>query len=199
MNKTPDWQAICVFAGSNSGTEPAYSAAAAQLGEVLGRQGLKLVFGAGSVGLMGVAADAALAAGGYVEGVIPTFLARKELLHSRISHVHITPDMHTRKAKMAELSDAFIALPGGLGTFEELFEVLTWAQLGVHQKPIGLLNVAGFFDPLVQFVEHAIDQGFIHESHQQLLIVRDEVDSLLHAMRNAPIPERPKWLELDET
>src|SRR5262245_4943907 len=139
---------ICVFCGSSRGSRPDYAAAAAQLGELLARRGIRLVYGAGNIGLMGVVADAALAAGGQVVGVIPRMLVEKELAHRGLSELRIVGTMHERKAQMADLSDAFIALPGGLGTLEELCEVLTWAQLGIHAKPVGCLNVCGYFTAL---------------------------------------------------
>ena len=148
-------QSVCLFCGSNRGVQPEYASAARAFGTALAEQGLTLVYGAGNIGLMGVAADAALAAGGKVIGVIPEFLKDKEVAHLGLSELHVTSTMHERKALMAELSDAFVALPGGFGTFDELFEILTWAQLSVHNKPVGLLNVAGFFQPLMEMVRHA--------------------------------------------
>lgn len=170
---------ICVFCGSKVGTSGAYRAAAERLGEVLVERGIGLVFGGGSVGLMGVIADAVLARGGEVIGVIPEVLATEELLHTRVATMHVTASMHARKARMAELSDAFIALPGGFGTFEELFEMVTWTQLGIHSKPVGLLNVAGYFDPIVRLVDHAIAEGFIKEKNRELIVVADRPEPLL--------------------
>ena len=152
---------VCVFCGSKVGHNSLYRDTAQTLGKLLVKGGLGLVYGGGSVGLMGVIADTVLAAGGEVIGVIPEMLATTELLHTGVQQMHRMHSMHARKAKMAELSDAFIALPGGYGTFEELLEMITWAQLGIHRKPVGLLNVAGYYDPLVQFVDHAIAEGFI--------------------------------------
>src|SRR5579872_5312805 len=145
---------VCVFCGSNVGVQAAYSKAAEELGREIVRRGWQLVFGGGSVGLMGVVADAVLAAGGEVIGVLPDMLATKELLHPRATKMHIAPTMHARKALMEDLSDAFVALPGGYGTFEELLEIITWAQLGIHAKPIGLFNTRGFYDGLTRFFDH---------------------------------------------
>eukprot|EP00913_Durusdinium_trenchii_P023285 g21863.t1 len=161
-------QRICVFCGSRTGDDDAYRAAASQLGTRLAEAAIGLVFGGGSVGLMGVIADAVLAVGGEVVGVIPEMLATKEVQHPAVADMRLVPDMHARKALMAELSDAFIALPGGYGTFEELFEVVTWAQLGIHRKNIGLLNIGGFFDPLCRMIDHAIQEGFVRPDHREL-------------------------------
>lgn len=148
---------------------------------------------------MGVIADAVLAAGGRVIGVIPDFLATRELLHPGLTQTIVTEDMHTRKAKMAELADAFIAMPGGLGTFEEFFEVLTWAQLGVHRKPIGLLNVAGFYDPVLELIDHAIQSGFVRGEHRKLLEAANEPQELLTRLLRKQMPTLPKWTNLSET
>lgn len=163
-----------------------YAAAATALGHALARRGLELVYGAGSVGLMGVLADAVLAAGGRVTGVIPEALATRELMHPGLTTSHVVPDMHTRKATMARLSDAFIALPGGLGTYEELFEVATWAQLGFHAKPIGLLSTAGYFDPLLALLDHTAAQGFVSRQHRELFVVATEPAALLDALAQVP-------------
>jgi uncharacterized protein (TIGR00730 family) len=191
---------VCVFCGSSAGTHPVYRQAAVDFGTLLARQTLELVYGAGSVGLMGAIADAALAAGGHVIGVIPHFLATRELLHEGLTEIIETHDMHERKAKMSSLSDAFVALPGGLGTFEELFEVLTWAQLGLHAKPIGLLNVRGYFDPLIELVDRAIGEGFCRPEHRRLFVVDTESESLLQQLRDHDPPKLRKWIEsVDET
>ncbi|HEX7983819.1 MAG TPA: TIGR00730 family Rossman fold protein, partial [Duganella sp.] len=151
---------ICVYCGANAGVTPAYAEAARALGRALVDQNLALVYGGGKVGLMGVIADAVLAAGGEVTGVIPTALVEREVGHMGLTRQFIVKDMHERKAMMASLSDGFIAMPGGMGTLEELFEMLTWSQLGIHAKPIGLLNVDGFYDGLIDFIAHASGQGF---------------------------------------
>ena len=154
-------QSLCVFCGSSVGARPEYAAAAAELGTLLARRGIRVVFGAGHVGLMGVVADAALAAGGQAIGVIPQLLVDRELAHRGLTELRIVGSMHERKALMVALSDAFIALPGGLGTLEELVEVVTWAQLGLHRKPCGLLNVDGYHDPLIAFLDRAVEEGFV--------------------------------------
>ncbi|MBB5018494.1 hypothetical protein HNQ59_001783 [Chitinivorax tropicus] len=184
---------VCVFCGSRSGKNPAYKAAARALGEALARRGLALVYGGGNVGLMGEIADAALAAGGEVIGVIPDFLMEKELGHGGCTELHVVDSMHTRKAMMADLADAFIAMPGGFGTFDELFEIVTWCQVGVHAKPIGLLDVEHYFDPLIKMVEYAIDEDFARQDNRSLLIVRDEVETLLDALKTTPVVLGPKW------
>ena len=191
---------VCVFCGSNPGARPEYAAAARRLGGALARRGVALVYGGASVGLMGVVAEAALAADGEVIGVIPRWLATQEVAHRGLSTLHVVDSMHERKARMAELADAFVALPGGFGMLDELLEAITWAQLGLHRKPIGLLNVAGYFDRLLALVEHAIAERFVHEGHRALLLCADDVDALLDAVATRPPPPAPrKWLTLDET
>ncbi len=161
---------LCVYCGSKVGLHPNYRAVAEELGRILAARQIGLVYGGGQVGLMGVVADAVLAGGGHVTGVIPDRLATRELLHPGAQEMFVVPTMHARKAKMTELADAFVAMPGGYGTFDELFEAITWAQLGYHHKPIGLLNVAEFFNPLLQMVRHAVNEGFIHSRHEQLIV-----------------------------
>jgi len=171
--------AVCVFCGSSTGDDPAFAAAARAFGRTLARRGTALVFGGGHVGLMGVLADAALAAGGQVVGVIPERLAERELAHSRLTRLIVQPSMHERKAKMASLADAFVAMPGGLGTLDELFEIWTWAQLGFHDKPIGLLNTAGFFAPLLELTAHMVRTGFVREPNLDLVLTDDDGERLL--------------------
>ncbi len=190
---------LCVFCGSSSGTAAVHRESAVDLGRRLAAQNCRLVYGGGSVGLMGAIADAVLAEGGKVTGVIPQFLATAELLHPGVKDMRRVPNMHARKAMMSEEADAFIALPGGLGTFEELFEVITWAQLGVHDKPIGLLNSAGYFDPLVHLISHAVDSGFVRSEHRNLIVVRDDSADLLDALATHPMPSVRKWLDHDDT
>lgn len=175
-------QRVCVFAGSSAGVRPSYRALGAALGTALGRRGVGLVYGGGQIGLMGVVADAVLAAGGEVIGVLPTALDTVELAHRGLTTLHVVDDMHARKALMAKLADAFIALPGGLGTFDELFEILTWAQLGFHAKPIALLDVDQYFAPLVALLDHATKEGFVSPRHRDLLTVGDDPDRLLAAL-----------------
>ncbi len=176
-------KSLCVYCGSKVGRRPEYRAAAETLGQLLAAAGISLVYGGGQVGLMGVVADAVLAGGGHVVGVIPDRLATKELLHLGAQEMFVVPSMHARKAKMTELADAFMALPGGYGTFDELFEAITWSQLGYHDRPIGLLNVAGYFDPLLQFIEQAVEEGFVHPRHGQLVIAGDDPAELLASLR----------------
>lgn len=197
----PDERAIrrvCVFCGSNSGTHLSYRAVALDLGNSLIQSRYGLVYGGGSVGLMGILADRMLEGGGEVIGVIPQLLAVKELLHPGVKQMHVVPSMHARKALMAELSDAFIALPGGYGTFEELLEAITWSQLGIHRKPIGILNVGGFYDPLVGMIDHAIREGFIKPEHRALLVVEQEPAKLLGRLRTHRLPDVRKWIGPEE-
>ena len=184
---------VCVFCGSRVGIDDCYRAAAVELGQLLVRSNLGLVYGGGSVGLMGVIADAVLDAGGDVIGVIPESLATEELLHPRVPDMRVVPTMHARKALMAELSEAFIAMPGGFGTFEEFFEVVTWSQLHLHQKLTGLLNVGGFYDPLVRLVDHAVQEGFIKPKHRELLIVEERPGVLLRRLSRESVIDEPKW------
>jgi uncharacterized protein (TIGR00730 family) len=170
---------ICVFCGSSPGHDPRYLEAARTMGQTLARRGLGLVYGGGSVGLMGAVADAALAAGGEVIGVIPEVLQIRELAHRSLTTLHVVGSMHERKALMAELSDGFVALPGGMGTLEELSEVLTWAQLGLHARPIGLLDVAGYYQPLADFFDRAVGAGFLRPAHRALLLVGHDPGVLL--------------------
>lgn len=181
---------LCVFCGSSTGTESAYAQAATELGRTLAQQEIGLVYGGGSVGLMGAVAEGALAAGGEAIGIIPESLFNAEEGHLGLSRLEVVADMHTRKARMAELADGFIALPGGIGTFEELFEVWTWAQLGYHSKPIGLLDVDNFYQPLLQFLEHTREQGFIRQRCRDLLLVEESIPDLLRHMLAAVDPDR---------
>ena len=173
---------ICVFCGSRPGVRPAYRAAAEAVGGLLAERGIELVYGGGNVGLMGIVADACLAAGGRVVGVIPRALLEWEVGHEGLTRLEVVDSMHTRKARMAELADGFIALPGGLGTFEELFEILTWAQLGFHSKPVGLLNVDAYYQPLVQMMERGVAEGFMKAENRGLLLVEDNAHALLRTM-----------------
>jgi uncharacterized protein (TIGR00730 family) len=172
-------ETVCVFCGSSPGADPAFTLAAERFGAAVGERGIELVYGGASVGLMGVVADAALAAGGRATGVITESLAGHEIAHSRLSDLHVVSTMHERKALMSELSDAFVMLPGGFGTYEEFMESVTWAQLGIHDKSCGILNVEGFFDKLLGFVRHAVAQGFINGRQVDALVISDDVDELL--------------------
>ncbi|HWC60834.1 MAG TPA: TIGR00730 family Rossman fold protein [Verrucomicrobiae bacterium] len=185
---------LCVFCGSSHGANPAYADAARNLGGELARRGIGLVYGGGNVGLMGVIADGVLAAGGEVIGVIPEALMAKELGHKGIQDLRVVKTMHERKAMMAELSDGFIALPGGIGTFEEFFEIVTWAQLGFHSKPCALLNVNGFYDPLLHLLDHAIAERFVKHKQRDLVLVESDYSKLLDRMADHHVPHEPKWI-----
>ena len=189
---------LCVFCGSNAGFDPAYLAMAEALGRVLAREGIALVYGGGAVGLMGAVADAALASGGEVIGVMPQALVDKEIDHKGLTDLRIVGSMHERKALMAELADGFIAMPGGLGTFEELFEVWTWAQLGYHRKPCALLNVAGFYDRLAAFLDDVVEKGFVKPIHRSMLIVENDPEALIAAIRGYEPPKVDKWIRAGE-
>lgn len=188
-------QRICVYCGSSPGNRPVYAAAARRLGAQLAERGWGLVYGGASVGIMGVLADAVLAGGGEVHGVIPEVLKRKEVMHTGLTRLHLTDSMHQRKALMNDLADGFIALPGGFGTLEELFEVITWAQLGIHAKPIGLLNVDAYFDPLLTFLERSVVAGFVRRSHLQRLWVSERPEQLLDWFAERQPPAGKQWLD----
>ena len=188
---------VCVFAGSNPGKRSVYQEEALKLGQALVARGLGLVYGGGSVGLMGIVADAVLAAGGEAMGVIPQGLLLREVAHQHLTKLYIVKSMHERKALMSNLADAFVALPGGFGTFDELFEIITWAQLGIHQKPIGLLNVANYFTPHLTLVQHASNEGFIPLVHTNLLQVRDTAGDVLDMLESfTPTYNVSNWSEL---
>lgn len=188
-------KSICLFCGSSPGVDPAFRLAAAQLGTTLAYNNIRLVYGGGHVGLMGVAADACLAAGGEVVGVIPRKLMEKEVGHAGLTQMHVVETMHERKALMTQLSDGFIALPGGYGTLDELFEALTWQQLAYHLLPVGMLNVSGFFDHLVQFLDHARDQRLLRDAHRDSLIVDNDLSLLIARMQAFVPPNNEKWLD----
>jgi uncharacterized protein (TIGR00730 family) len=191
----PRMERICVFCGSSSGSNPLYLDLARRLGQTLARRGIGLVYGGGSIGLMGALADATLAAGGEVVGVIPRALQLRELAHAGLTSLHVVASMHERKAKMAELAEGFVALPGGMGTLEELAEILTWAQLGLHSKPSGLLDVAGYYRPLIAFLDHAAAEGFIRPEHRRLLVVGEDPDALLDQLAAWEPPALEKWID----
>jgi len=195
---TPSPKSVCVFCGSRPGKDPAYPDAARTLGRTLAERGIRLVYGGGHVGLMGIVADAALEAGGEAVGVIPRSLLDREIGHSGLTGLHVVGSMHERKALMARLSDGFVALPGGTGTLEEFFEVLTWAQLGEHRKPCGLLNVAGYYDPLLAVFDHMRDHGFLSERHRKMVLVAPEPGPLLEALTRYEPPATPKWIDSSE-
>lgn len=190
---------LCVFSGSSFGANPAYEAAARALGRTLAERGIGAVYGGGSVGLMGAMADAALEAGGEVIGVIPEVLMGKEVDHRGLAKMHIVKSMHERKALMAELSDGFIALPGGWGTFEELFEVLTWSQLGLHKKPIGILNAGGYYERLLAFLDHGFEEAFVKRANAALYVVGDAPAELVDRMAEWDPPAVTKWITRSES
>lgn len=185
---------ICVFSGSSAGISGAYESAARTLGKQLAQGGIDLVYGGAAVGLMGAVADAALAEGGHVTGVIPQALVDKEVAHPGLTELRIVNSMHERKAMMADLSDGFVAMPGGIGTLEELFEVWTWAQLGSHTKPCALLNILGFYDRLLEFLDQVVGQGFLKTVHRGMLLVEEDPTVLLHAMASYQAPLASKWI-----
>ena len=188
-------RSICVYCGSSDKANPAYLNAAYEMGAVIAARGLQLVYGAGGTGLMGAIANGALENGGEVIGVLPEIFNTPTLAHNGLTRLEIVENMHQRKARLAELADAFIALPGGYGTLEELFEILTWAQIGLHQKPVGLLNVRRYFDPLLELVEKASSEGFIYQEHRGLFTSGDDPNSLLEAMLNHNPPAGlERWL-----
>jgi uncharacterized protein (TIGR00730 family) len=190
---------ICVFCGSSPGRREIYVEQARALGRAMAERGIELVYGAGSIGLMGAVADAVIDAGGEVMGVIPYALATKERAHPQ-AEMRVVNTMHERKAMMADLSDAFIALPGGFGTFEELMEIITWGQLGIHQKPIGVLNTAGYYDPLLAMIDRAVEEGFILPRYGRLIVVASEVEELLERLfRYEPLEGIVQWIEMSET
>ncbi len=188
---------LCVFSGSSSGRLPSYTAAAEGLGSAFAARGIGLVYGGASVGLMGSLADAVLAGGGEVIGVMPRALHEREIGHAGLDDLRVVGSMHERKALMAELSDGFIALPGGAGTLEELFEVWTWAQLGHHRKPCALYNVDGYYDGLAAFLDHIVDERFLKPVHRDMLIVERELDALLAAIDDYDAPIVDKWIKRD--
>jgi uncharacterized protein (TIGR00730 family) len=192
-------KSVCVFCGSSPGARPSYRAAAERLATAIAERGLDLVYGGASVGLMGALADAALAAGGRVVGVLPRALDRKEIAHAGLSELRVVDSMHERKAQMAERSDAFVALPGGIGTLEEWFEVLTWSQLGFHAKPCGLLDVDGYFAPLLALLDRAVHERFVTPVHRSMIVVEDDAARLLDALERWRAPAAEKWLDRDET
>lgn len=190
---------LCVYCGSSRGRRKAYVTAATTLAAALVARGIRLVYGGASVGIMGAVADEVLRLGGQAIGVIPEALVRKELVHSGLTELHVTPSMHARKLRMAELSDGFIALPGGIGTLEELFEIWTWAQLGFHRKPCGLLNVDRYFDALITFLDHATDEQFVKPDQRRMLMVATDPNALLDQFARYEAPPAPPWIRGSET
>jgi uncharacterized protein (TIGR00730 family) len=188
-------KAVCVYCGSAIGARPVYAEAAKAFGRALVEADLALVYGGGSVGLMGTIADEVLGLGGRAIGVIPELLMSKEVGHAGLTELHVVADMHERKKKMADLSDAFVSMPGGVGTFEELFEVYTWAQLGYHQKPVALLNVDGYYDPLIAMLRHTVEEGFMRAPFLDMLQVASDPAEMIHALRKYVPPVADRWPE----
>jgi uncharacterized protein (TIGR00730 family) len=190
---------ICVFAGSADGLAEDYLSGAFQLGQKLARAGITLVYGAGKTGLMGAVADGVLKTGGKVVGVVPENLNQPQLIHAGLTRLEVLPDIQRRKARMSEMASAFIALPGGFGTFDELFETLTWAQIGLHHKPVGLMNLRGYFDPLLNMVQHACDEGFIYAEHMDLFVSGSTPQELLERLAAYHIPQGlDRWVNREE-
>jgi uncharacterized protein (TIGR00730 family) len=186
---------LCVFCGSNEGFRPEYRAAAVALGEAIAAHDAALVYGGSKVGLMGAVADAVLGAGGTAIGIIPQALVDKEVAHHGLTELHIVGSMHERKAKMADMAEGFVALPGGLGTLEELFEIWTWAQLGYHGKPVGVLDIAGFYGKLLTFLDHQAEEGFMRKEHREMLIVEEDPERLIARYRSYEPPVITKWIK----
>lgn len=192
-------QRVAVYCASNGGVRPEYMACASALGTRLAQRGVTVVYGGGRVGLMGALADAALAAGGDVIGVMPHGLVQREVAHHGLTALHVVDSMHERKAMIADLADAFITLPGGLGTLEELFETWTWAQLGVHRKPVGLFNVSDFWTPLIALLDHVGQEGFLRGNPREWLVIDDDAESMLNRLQAFDAPNVRQWLRLRET
>ncbi|MDU0343867.1 LOG family protein [Bosea rubneri] len=192
-------KSVCVFCGSSPGNDPVHAEGARAMGAEIARRGLTLVYGGGAVGLMGIVADAVLAAGGDVHGVIPRALREKEVGHNGLTRLEVVETMHIRKARMAELSDGFVAMSGGIGTFEEIFEIWTWGQLGIHGKPLGFFNIAGFYDPLAAFLDNTASAGFLRQAHRDMAMTESEPAALLDKMAAYKPLAQIKWVEKEET
>jgi uncharacterized protein (TIGR00730 family) len=191
-------QRLCVFCGSSVGARPEYTEATVELGHKLAKSSVALVFGGGRVGLMGILADSVLAEGGQAIGVMPRSLVEKEIAHTSLTELRVVESMHQRKAMMADLADAFLLLPGGFGSWEEFFEVLTWLQLGIHRKPCAVLNVAGYYDALLALASHALNEGFLRSAHKEMLIVEENPEDLLGRLELAEVPTEIKWVDAKE-
>jgi uncharacterized protein (TIGR00730 family) len=189
---------VLIFCGSKEGTNPAYKEQAFLFGQYLAEQEIKVIYGGAMIGVMGAVADGALSKGGHIIGIIPKFLSRKEIIHEGLTEVHKVNSMHERKLMMSEMCDAIVALPGGFGTMDELFEILTWAQLGLHQKPVGILNTEGFFDGLLAFIHSMSEQGFVAPVHQHMLQTEVDYKKLIHLLNHYNPPPFPQWLHNDE-
>ncbi|HEX6222906.1 MAG TPA: TIGR00730 family Rossman fold protein [Chryseolinea sp.] len=191
-------KSVTIFCGSSNGTDPVYRSRAVSLGRILANEGIEVIYGGAKVGLMGAVADAVLSAGGKVTGIIPRFLRSKEIAHEGLTKLVMVESMHERKTQMHEMSDGIIALPGGFGTLEELFEMLTWAQLGLHKKPIGLLDINGFYDHLKLLLKNMVANGFLKEINYNMLLISDDTNDLLGKMKSYVAPDIPKWISEDE-
>lgn len=192
-------KSLCVYCGSSSGRRELYAEAARALAQTMVERNIRLVYGGAGIGVMGAVADEVLRLGGEAIGVIPQALMRKEVAHEGLSELHVTPSMHARKTLMAELADGFVALPGGIGTFEEILEVWTWGQLGFHRKPCGLLNVDGYYDGLIAFLDHSAREGFVRAQHREMLVVETEAAALLERFAAYEPPALPRWVGAGET
>jgi len=192
-------ESLCVFCGSASGGRPAYEQAAREVGKELAQRKIRLIYGGGKVGMMGALAEGCLSAGGEVVGVIPGALVNREMAHHGINDLIIVESMHERKARMSDLADGFLTLPGGFGTFEEMFEVLTWAQLGFHPKPCGLLNIEGYFDPLLTMLDHAVSEGFLKLENRELLVTASQADLVIECLKNFVVDKKNRWIDRSET
>ncbi len=192
-------KSVTIFCGSSSGVDERYSQYAANTGRLMAERNIEIIFGGGKIGIMGIVADACLQAGGKVTGIIPKFLKTKEVAHDSLSQMHVVGSMHERKMLMHEMGEAVMALPGGYGTLEELFEMITWAQLGLHPKPIALLNIAGYFNHLVQFMHHMHSEGFISETHRDMILVHENPEILLSMMERYVAPDVPQWINQQDT
>lgn len=191
-------KSVTIFCGSSNGSDPVYRSRAVSLGRILANEGIEVIYGGAKVGLMGAVADAVLSAGGKVTGIIPRFLRSKEIAHEGLTKLVMVESMHERKTQMHEMSDGIIALPGGFGTLEELFEMLTWAQLGLHKKPIGLLDINGFYDHLKLLLKNMVANGFLKEINYNMLLISDDTNDLLGKMKSYVAPDIPKWISEDE-
>jgi len=198
MTESYTMNRICVFCGSSSGNKPEYLQAAEKLGSLMAESRIELVYGGGNVGLMGMTAKSCLENGGRVTGVIPEHLFKMEVAHKKLTDLKIVKDMHQRKSMMSEMADGFIALPGGIGTFEEVFEIFTWMQLGIHQKPVGILNINGFYDLLGQFMQHVVEEGFLRKEHLEMLIVEDDPFKMIERLRNYKHKKIEKWFDVEK-
>lgn len=188
-------QSVCIFCGSNNGKDPVYAEATRTMVAALAAAGIKIIFGGGKVGLMGVVAESALEAGAHVIGVTPQHLLEREVVHRGLTELHVVDSMHERKVMMLQMADAFIALPGGMGTLDEIFEALTLTQLGMHRKACGFLNVGGFYDRLMDFLDHAVDERFIRAEHRGMIVVETDPQRLLDGLQNWSMPEVSKWMD----